>query len=184
MSESEAILPLEAILFQVLFLLVAIAIEARVLHKGLKLGRKTSIDYAISINLFCAAIGWFVFFLLQNWLPQPLKVQIISFVFFDRLLGAQPERLNLLIASVGIVLFFSAFLIKLIGLEVLQALLQFPREKQDEQWMRASEGLEGSKLASEFNKATVMLRANAFSHGAILLLLLLRYFRLYDLNIT
>jgi hypothetical protein len=183
MSESEAIVPLEAILFQVLFLLVAIAIEARVLQKGLKLSRKTSVEYAISLNLFCATLGWFVFFLLQNRLPQLLKVQVISFIFFDRLLGTQPERLNLLIASVGIVLFFSAFLIKLIGLELLKSWLRLPRGKGEDPWRRPTEGTENNPLASELNQATVMLRANAYSHGAILFLLLLRYFRLYDLNI-
>ena len=48
----EPVLPLRAIAFQILCLLIAIAIEAYVLRQTLRLGYKTSVRYAASMNLF------------------------------------------------------------------------------------------------------------------------------------
>ena len=75
------VLPLQTYLFQALFLLVAIALEASVLQRRLYLTRRTSVEYAISINLLTTVIGWLAFFLVQNLLPQPIKDQIISYIF-------------------------------------------------------------------------------------------------------
>ncbi|NES25501.1 MAG: filament integrity protein fraC, partial [Symploca sp. SIO3E6] len=79
----EAVLPLETIVFQTLLLLVAIALEGRVFYHRLNLGRQISIKYAASINLLAAIISWFLFFLVQNWLPQELESEVINFIFFD-----------------------------------------------------------------------------------------------------
>src|SRR4028118_1728302 len=106
------VLPLQTYLFQTLFLLVASALEARVLQRRLYLTRRTSVEYATSINLLTTVIGWLAFFLVQNLLPQPIKDQIISYVFFDRFLSPQPGSFQLMLISTGIVMFFSAFLIR------------------------------------------------------------------------
>lgn len=181
---TEPVLPIQTILFQVLFLLVAIALEARVLHRRLSITRKTSVEYATSINLLAAIVGWLSFFILQNRLPQQLKDQIISYIFFDRLLGSQPENLHLLIAAAGSFIFFSAFLIKLKGLQLLEAGLQSSPEVQlsptlDKRRRSVfSDRLEQAILRTDPNQATTILLANAYSHSAILLLLFLRFLQL------
>ena len=130
------VFPLQAILFQFLFLLIAIAIESFILYRQLNLSRKRSIDYAISINLFSTILGWIGFFYLHPWLPRSLKSQLISYMFFDRFFSfaQSPNIVTELILS-GFVVFFATFVVKLKGLELLQILLELPlygeRQKQD-----------------------------------------------------
>lgn len=179
----ENVLPLETILFQLVFLLVAIALEAIVFHRNLRITRRTSVDYALSINLFCTVLGWAAFFTLQELLPQPFKSQLISYIFFDHLLTPQPANLNLVLISTGIVMFFSAFLIKLKGLELLQALRQTSNQRQPSPSMVDRRSGLGTRLNRSIsrpnaNQATVVLVANAYSHSAILLLLVLRFLSL------
>ncbi len=188
----EPVLPLQTYLFQSVFLLVAIALEARVFYQRLYLTRRRSIEYATSINLFATVIGWLAFFFLKNILPQPIKSQIISYIFFDRFLNPLPESFYLMIASTGVVIFFSAFLIKLKGLQLLEAILErSPKEQskpEDEQASNSLRGLRRQRLSelqpqtiarTDPNQATVVLLANAYSHSAIALLLMLRFFEIH-----
>jgi hypothetical protein len=181
------VLPLQTYLFQAIFLLVAIALEARVLQRRLYLTRRTSVEYATSINLLTTVIGWIAFFLVQNLLPQPIKDQIISYVFFDRFLSPQPESFHLMLISTGIVMFFSAFLIKLKGLQLLEAVLEnapqpqtVPESRQsglfrNRRRRRLSQRLDEAVSNSDPERATAVLLANAYSHSAIVLILVLRF---------
>ena len=191
------VLPLQTYLFQALFLLVAIALEARVLQRRLYLTRRTSVEYATSINLLTTVIGWLAFFLVQNLLPQPIKDQIISYVFFDRFLSPQPESFQLMLISTGIVMFFSAFLIKLKGLQLLEAVLenapqlQTSRESRPHglfrnrrRRRRLSERLDEAVSNSDPDRATAVLLANAYSHSAIVLILVLRFLEQQFLRLT
>lgn len=184
---TDPVFPLRTILFQLLFLLVAIALEARVLHQRLRISRKTSVEYATSINLLAAVTGWLCFFVAQSLLPQPLRTQIISYIFFDRLPTSQVQSFNLMIPLTGIGIFFFAFIIKLKGLELLQALIQSSQEKQrldqpDPQGQPAlADRLNRAISHTDTNQATAVLLANAYSHSAILLLLFLRFLQFHPL---
>lgn len=174
-------------LFQSVFLLVAIALEARVFYQRLYLTRRRSIEYATSINLLATVIGWIAFFLLKDLLPQQIRSEIISYIFFDRFLSPFPESFYLMLASTGVIVFFSAFLIKLKGLQLLEALLErTPKEQsqpeqissnQDRNRLKRglSERLERAVTRTDPNQATVILLANVYSHSAITLLLALRF---------
>ncbi|HEY9751417.1 MAG TPA: hypothetical protein V6C46_00580, partial [Coleofasciculaceae cyanobacterium] len=77
-------------------MLVAIAIEAYVFRhlltsKDKQLGLKTSIQYAITLNLLAAVVGWVSFFLAQPFLPPVLRIQLISFIFFNQFLQAPAD---------------------------------------------------------------------------------------------
>jgi hypothetical protein len=178
---TEPVLPLQTILFQVLFLFVAIALEARVFHRRLRLTRKHSVQYATSINLLTAVIGWVVFFIVQDVLPPDLKSQLIGYIFFDRLFTPRPPGLNLTIAMAGIGMFFAAFVIKLKGLELLDAIVRTSNEWQtsplssDNRQSGLAVRLRRAALQTNPNNAMVVLLANAYSHSAILLLLFLRF---------
>lgn len=76
------IVPLRAILWQILFLTIAIAIESFVLHQKLYLSRRISIEYAASLNLFSTIFGWATFFLFNSLLPVGLQQQMINFILF------------------------------------------------------------------------------------------------------
>ena len=183
--------PLQTFLFQAVFLLVAIALEARVFNRMLKISRKNSVEYAISINLLATVVGWLTFFILmnqKNLLPQQFKEQIISYIFFDRPLSTPLENLNLIIAATGIIIFFAAFIIKLKGLQLLEALLQrFPQQRpsaapERRHRLALSDRLEHAVSHTNPKQAMVVLLANAYSHSAILLLLLLRFLSIRTLS--
>ncbi|MFM9156390.1 MAG: filament integrity protein FraC, partial [Dolichospermum sp.] len=72
------ILPVGAIFFEILFLLAAIPIEASVFNKWLKFDKKTSIFYAITINVFSSVIGWIIFFMIEPILDVTIKSQLIN----------------------------------------------------------------------------------------------------------
>ncbi|MBE9127500.1 MULTISPECIES: filament integrity protein FraC [unclassified Coleofasciculus] len=181
----EAVLPLEMILFQVLFLLVAIALEARVLHRKLKFTRKTSVEYATSINLFATVFGWLTFFALAKLLPGLVKAQLVSYIFFDRFIGPQPDRWNSLVVLVGTAIFFFTFFIKLLGLQLLKAWLKAsadelkPAPKLLNQRRPGLINRQEAVKTSHFdqNPALAILLANAYSYSTILLILLLRFFQ-------
>lgn len=184
---TDTVLPIETILFQLLFLLVAIALEARVFYKRLRIPRKTSVEYATSINLLTVTLGWLIFFSLQEWLPQALRTQMLSYIFFDRLLASQAQSLNLVIASVAIAVFFGAFAIKLKGLELLQAFLETAKPDQDsvltkDRRLAFADRLNRALIHTDTNQAAVVLLANAYSHSAILLILFLRFLQLNSIS--
>ena len=176
--------PLQMILFQLLFMLVAIALEARVLQRRLRITRKASIEYATSINLLTVIIGWLVFFLLmtqKNVLPPAIKNQIVSYIFFDRLLGPLAGNSYLIIVGTGIVMFFCAFVIKLKGLQLLEALRETSTAKKSFLQPEPSSRfalpvrLEQALVRTDPNQATTIFLANAYSLSAIFLLLFLRF---------
>ena len=184
-----AVLPLQTFLFQFLFLLVAIALEARVLYRRMVIERKASVEYATFMNLLAASIGWLVFFIVQKWIPLSLKDQLISYIFFDRLFGPNPENLTLLLVATGVVIFFSAFLIKLKGLDLLDAFLQaLSQEKKQSQsgsrrsWPTLINRLDDQIAPPRPNHATTILLANAYSYSAISLILFLRFITVHPLG--
>jgi len=180
------VLPLQLILFQILFLLVAIALEARVLHRRLNLTRKTSVQYATSLNLWSVVLGWLTFLVLETLLPQFLRIQIVNFIFFDHPIGSQLDTPNPQLISIGIMIFFFSFIIKIIGFELIKQWIH----DQPEQFKMSSDI--SNKRPSLFNQpkrkitnpkpnpAFALLLANAYSYSAILLILVLRFM---DLNV-
>ncbi|MDH6102477.1 filament integrity protein fraC [Chrysosporum ovalisporum ANA283AFssAo] len=115
------ILPLGVILLQVLFLLAAIPIEGYILHKSLKFDKKTSIFYAISINLFSSTIGWILFFFLEPILPIDFKSELISYVFFHTFRSQQSQALLIVTAFI---IFFLTFIMKFFLLKFFMISLQ------------------------------------------------------------
>ncbi|MFE1746238.1 filament integrity protein FraC [Coleofasciculus sp. H7-2] len=170
------VFPLQGILFQFLFLLVAIAIESFILYRELNFSRKKSIDYAISINLFSTILGWVVFFYVHPWLPRSLKSQLISYIFFDRFFSfaQSPNIVTELILS-GFVAFFATFVVKLKGLELLQILLELPtyveRKKQDKSNPRYFRLL---AFKSDRLLTNTIFQANIYSFGVISIILFIR----------
>jgi hypothetical protein len=171
------VLPLRAILFQLLFLLIAIAIESVVLQERLKLSRRISLEYSASLNLLSTAIGWLFFFTLEPALPLAWKGPLISYVLFN----ARSTNTNTLLIMVGLFTFFGTFIVELQGFELLQILLQ-RNKKEDvstQKTFRSRDKLQRRELSlAASNRATTVLLANACSYSVILLILLARAFDL------
>lgn len=179
---SEAVLPIPTILFHTVFLLVTIAIEGSVFHRKFKLTRKTSIEYAISLNLYITVIGWLSFFYMQRVIPQPLKLQLLSYIFFDNTLRPTPQSFDITIILLGLGIFFATFFFKLKMLDLLQAFLQSSEEdveisafqSSQQRRPRLSDRLNEAIKEVTPSEATVILLSTAVSYSAISILLLIR----------
>jgi hypothetical protein len=184
MGEFEPVFPLKAIVFQILFLLVAIALEAGILRQRMRLGYQRSVQYAASINLLATVLGWILFLAIEKlpMLAPNLKAQIISYVMFNRLLSnSWSEQIGWIILLSGMLAFFATLVVKIWALESLMRLLgtwKAPEQPQklsrDERYRLSRDG----RLSRQQNNATLIsavLQANALSFSAILLLLFLRY---------
>lgn len=175
--DEAAVLPLRAIVFQCLLLLVAIALEAIVLRQRLRLGYQPSIHYAATLNLLTVVLGWLVFFGVEPLLPQALRTQIISYVLFGNFyVNELSSSLGLVVVLAGLVTFFVAFWVKVAGLEGLTWALGKPiaptRAKANNNRFRYRRSPDQETQAPHM---LAVLQANAFSFTAVLLLLLLRY---------
>jgi hypothetical protein len=144
------------------------------------------VQYATSLNLWSVVLGWLTFFVLESLLPQLLRIQIVNFILFDHPIGSQLDTPNPQLISIGIVIFFFSFTIKIIGLEIINKWIH----DQPEQFKMSSDV--SNKRPSLFNQpkrkitqpqpnpAFAVLLANAYSYSAILLILILRFM---DLNV-
>lgn len=177
--EESAVLPLRAVAFQSLLLLLAIALEAGLLRQRLGFGFQPSIRYAATLNLFTTCLGWLLFLGVEPLAPAPLRTQIISYVLFGRFYENELlPSLGPLIVATGLGIFFLTFWLKAKGLEWLTFMLGQPIVDA-----RVAK-LPGRKRFGDLQRQTevstpahtlALLHANALSFSAILILLVLRY---------
>ena len=167
------VLPLRAIAFQLLFLFMAIAIEAAVLNERLNLGRKLSMQYAATVNLLSTVVGWMVFFGIEPWLPTPARQLLVEYVFFG--VRSVPPTIYL----IGFTAFVLTFALKLQGIEFLELLLEKTTLPVAEE-SSGSRKFQGRKKQLELsgnnqpNRPMAVLWANAFSFVAITVILIIR----------
>ncbi|MBE9070558.1 hypothetical protein IQ260_28345 [Leptolyngbya cf. ectocarpi LEGE 11479] len=181
MGELEPVLPLKAVIFQIMFLLVATALEAMVLRQKLLLGYKQSVRYAAAINLLTVVVGWFAFLAIEPLIDARLQAQVISYVLFDHLINnTLKPQMGWIILVAGLVAFFMTLILKLKGLELIMRALgtwSVPSQPRDlsrqERYSRSRTGTtQHQQAASQF--AIAVLQANALSFSAIFLLLVMR----------
>ncbi len=173
------VFPFGVILFDFLFLLVAIPVEAFILHTRLKFDKKTSSFYAISINIFSNVIGWVIFFILEpSNLFNNYKAQLINFLLYNRL----NEQLYGGIVMAGFITFFGTLMVKFLLLRLFIISLSNPGEKKPEPQPEYTILLQrktrrgyrrGWQSTSLF---TTTLIANSLSYSAITLVVLFRIF--------
>lgn len=174
------LMPLRAIAFQALLLLVAIALEAIMLRQALRLGYQTSVQYAATINLMTTSLGWLAFLSLEAMLPMGLQQQIISYIFFNRFYANDwLNRLPVVVVAAGLVAFFATYWFKLQGLSWLIRILgrapviETPRlATRSRQGQRTRRESPAPVSTSAYTLA--VLQANALSFTVIVVLLLLR----------
>jgi hypothetical protein len=174
-----SIFPFRAIVFQFLFLLIAIAIESIIYRRRMRLGFRTSVQYAASVNLLSVVVGWLIFFIVVPLLPEPLKTQFISYIFFDQFY-ADPWASSIpsIVITIGFIIFFGTFALKIQGLDLLE--LALGKKKEDKKELPSHQD-RYSKRPQDQNifqragaRATTVLLANACSFSAILLVLFIR----------
>lgn len=170
------VFPLKMIVFQGLLMLVAIAVEAYVLRKELKLLPKQSIDYATTINFLSVAVGWVVFFAFQSIVSDGLRIKLINCIFFDR--WQQDILWGIILAAV--VTFFVSFFVKLVGLSQLRIFLGDKKAESNEDENTKTLKFGTSRRAAKSSlkvsgEGNAVLKANALSYSAISLILFVRF---------
>ncbi len=164
------VVPLGAILFSFLFLLVSIPLEAYILNSVLKFDKKTSSFYAICMNLFSNVVGWIIFFWIEPFLSIRLRTSLMNLIFFDQIL---PNTINLMILTAFIV-FFGTFVVKSFILRAALISLTDFWKKQDESDVQKFLSRRGFKMRLQTkNIFTSVLIANAVSYTAVVLILFL-----------
>ena len=168
------IFPIGGILFDLLFVMIAIPVEAYVLHYRLKFDKKTSTFYAISINLFSSVIGWFIFFVSEPLLPIEVKSELINYMFFN---GFKSPNTQTVIILTACIIFFATFLMKFFILRGLLLSLNetFAKKEEDPQTSHRQKRLRISSVNFQnTNLVTTILIANSLSYSAITIILLFR----------
>jgi hypothetical protein len=170
------IFPIGGVLFDFLFVLIAIPIEAYVLHSRLKFDKKSSTFYAISINLFSSVIGWFIFFVSEPLLPISVKSELINYMLFNNFKLPNTQSLIILTACI---IFFATFLMKFFILRVLLLSLneQVAKKEQEDEpktSMRQQRRRFSRINFQNTNLVTTVLIANSLSYTAITIILLFR----------
>jgi hypothetical protein len=187
------ILPLRAVAFQLFFLTVAILVEAHVFHRRLKMNPKQSVQYAASLNLLTAVLGWIAFFLFlgsiqATVIPSDIKKAMLNFIFFDQL----DDQSMPLLLFLGFFTFFATLGAKWLGLIGLDRLLGVERnlreERTEEELIAAGIEVPRRRKAKESvfvdrspqsqrlrPRLETVLSACAQSYTVILLLLLFRF---------
>ncbi|QLE57049.1 filament integrity protein FraC [Nostoc sp. TCL26-01] len=171
-----SILPVGAFLFNLLFLLIAIPIEAYVYHLRLKFDKKTSTFYAIAVNIFSGVLGWVIFFFIEPVLPVELKADLIGYVFFN--IFKSPNAQGMIILTTFSI-FFATFLMKFFLLRIfvfsLSDDLKIGKDKQEIQVLQRQKWRILSRARFQgTNLVTTTLIANSLSYTGITLILLLR----------
>jgi hypothetical protein len=167
------IFPIGAMLFETLFLLVAISIEGYVLHRWLKFDKKTSIFYAIAMNVFSSVFGWNIFFLVEPRLDIKLKSELISYIFFNNF--NNPGITENTIIFLAFLIFLGTFLIKFLLLKILIITLSEIGEKEEIETSQQQKlhRIEKMQLQNT-NLVSTTLIANSMSYTAITLILVIR----------
>lgn len=160
------ILPLRAVLFQLFFLWVAIAIESFVLHKQLRLSKRTSLEYAAILNLGTTIVGWLLLFYIESVLPNNLRIILINFIFFNQVSGST----YLWLGITGLILFFINWVIKNSGFDLLFSLAKVRSSSSTPNLQRSNFEKPVQQHFVSSNTASVLLQAQAISHSAILLI--------------
>lgn len=166
--------PIGAILFNLLFLLIAIPIEGYIYHRRLNFDKKTSIFYAIAVNSFSGVIGWVIFFFVEPVLPVPIKAELINYIFFNIFKSTNTQ--GVLIFTTFII-FFSTFLMKFFLLRLFVFTLSEDIGKKQEEpqpFYRQKVRFISRIRLQDTNLVTTTLIANSLSYTAITIILLIR----------
>lgn len=178
------ILPIRAIAFQILFLLVAIALEAIVLYRRLPYDYKSSVRYAATMNLLSTFVGWVIFFNAQQILPEELRIQLISLFFFERSFANYWEAgVPPILVMSALFTFLGVVMVEYQALTILETILETRKPQESSESILKSRDRykfrrleDGGILFKKNDRAYTILVANSLSFSAILIILLFRWF--------
>jgi hypothetical protein len=176
-----SVFPTPIIVFQLLSLVLSVAIEAYIFSRKLLLTRRECIQYSVTINLISAIALWVLGFIIQGLLPKELKLQLISYIVLGQGYNFQSLAiLNLCIVLLLILIFFIVCVVEFKGLDLIEVMFSdWPDPDPDQDGPSFLQYLVQALTYTDPQKISAIFWANAFSNSAILLVLLLAVLQYY-----
>ncbi len=115
---------LPVIIWQSLYLIIAMAWDTFLFYQQLRVGRKIAIEYARTLNLFNIVIWWMLFFIIRPLISQTRELNLINFLFFSRPFDYESGRLDIELLWTFMVVSIGTVTIKFTIIRTLQTLLQ------------------------------------------------------------
>ena len=156
------VLPLRAILFQGLFILVAIATESPFYRYFFQKSWQKSVEVSSALNLFAYVFGWLIIFNAIDDLNLPLKQDLIKGIFFNQV----TLSLRSWLVFVSTILFFALWVAKIGALICLEMIREFSLDAP-------TKHLEKMETATNSRKVLWLLGAHAVSYSLILFIMLI-----------
>jgi len=162
-------------LFQILVLLVAIALEALVLEQKLGVSKRGSVQFAAILNLFSTIAGWLIFLVVEVVVPEQWRWELINYVLFDRPFQIDAQTLSTLAVCFFLVTFVFTFFIETQALNFLLLILRTePKIRKETSQVQNNRMSRYQASWTDRYRMNTLLMANAYSYSAILVLLLIR----------
>ncbi len=174
------VLPIPIVIFQLLSLAIGVAIESLIIRYNLGFSRRNSVEYAIVINLYSSIVAWLALFLSAALLPEAIKLQIISYVFFNRFYATTAIANSTLEAIVLAVLFAIVCAIEFKGFDLIKFLVEIELEPlQDDSPLALVKRLNKALIERNARGVSSFFLLGAITNSVILLVFFLRVLERY-----
>lgn len=172
MPTFELVFPLRAIVIQALFLTVAVAIEAAVFQRQFGISKSGSVLYSFAVNLVSTVVGWTIFLSVEPFLPEDWRMAVIGFVFFNQAFGN--VDVSVVLSVLGFCTFLGTIFLELQAMNFFIRIWSPPAPAQQHDTTRIKFDRLSRYRSSETSRyrSSALLKANGYSYGAILLMLL------------
>jgi hypothetical protein len=121
------ILPLPTVIFQILFLFIAIASEAVIFNRLAGMNQRRRVEYAAAMELLVLCMGWACFFTAYELFPPAIQNDLQALI----LQGVWSSELNNWLLIVVPIVFFLIFELKSIAVQFLDLILKYPAPGAD-----------------------------------------------------
>lgn len=174
------VLPIPIVIFQLLSLAIGVAMESLIIRYNLGFSRRNSVEYAVLINLYSSIFVWLALFLGAALLPEPVKLQMISYVFFDRFYTTSAIANSTIEAVVLAILFAIVCAIEFKGFDLIKFLVEIELEPlQDDSPLALVKQLNKALIRRSSRGISSFFLVGALTNSIVLLVFLLRVLEQY-----
>ncbi len=169
------LVPVRVLVFQILLLLVVIALEAMVLQQKLGISERGSVQFSTVLNLFSTIVGWLVFLVVELVVPERWRLEIIDYVLFNGVFQLDPQTISTVAVVCMLLICITTFFMETQALNLLLLVLRTqPQVRKDTNQVQINRMSRYQASWTDQYRMNTLLIANACSYGAVLVILFLR----------
>ncbi|WP_353258738.1 filament integrity protein FraC [Prochlorothrix hollandica] len=166
---------MRVLVFQILLLLVVIALEAMVLQQKLGISERGSVQFSTVLNLFSTIVGWLVFLVVELVVPERWRLEIIDYVLFNGVFQLDPQTISTVAVVCMLLICITTFFMETQALNLLLLVLRTqPQVRKDTNQVQINRMSRYQASWTDQYRMNTLLIANACSYGAVLVILFLR----------